>query len=105
MAEEAEALNDMAAEAEEHFEEQMETEYQQVLNGLRQRMSDARRAEVGATIRCAQCGKLMVKTSYQRVFCSNAKTHGKHNCKDLYHNRIAGLKGHLRDLKMRGLED
>lgn len=76
-------------------------EKQRALNKLESRMAKAKTAEVGATIECAQCGRLIVKKSYQKVFCSNAKTHGKKNCKDIYHNRIAGLKEYLHEMDLR----
>jgi len=37
--------------------------------------------------KCKNCGKEFIKKSYQHKFCSNK---GKGNCKDKFHNRIAG---------------
>ena len=85
--------------AEEYFREWQEDQYvserQAALSRLRRNMEDAKRAQVGSTIRCAQCERRMVKTSYQKRFCSNARTHGKKNCKDLWHNRVAGLSAYI----------
>lgn len=74
-----------------HAIKQLEEAYDQ----LTTQMHEAKHAEVGATIQCAQCGKRIVKKTYHKVFCSNAKTHGNNNCKDRYHNRINGIKEYL----------
>ncbi len=36
-------------------------------------------------IRCKNCGKEIVKKSYQHKFCSNK---GRGNCKDKFHNSL-----------------
>jgi len=43
----------------------------------------AKAAPVGSQIKCAECGKKMIKKSYQQAFCSNK---GRGNCKDRYWN-------------------
>lgn len=52
---------------------------------LLSRHTDNKRSQVGTTIRCAFCGKRIIKKSYQTQFCSNK---GKSNCKDLYWNTV-----------------
>lgn len=59
------------------------------------------RAEVGATIECAACGRKVVKRSYQQKFCPPV-VKGKRKtypCKDLYHNvtNPRGKFAHLRE--------
>lgn len=34
------------------------------------------------------CGNKHTKTTYHKVFCSNAKTKGRNNCKDNFWNKI-----------------
>lgn len=46
----------------------------------------AKEAKVGETIRCPMCGVEHVKSTYHKVFCSNAKVNRVRNCKDRYHN-------------------
>lgn len=70
-----------------------------VLKGLKDAKAAAENAEVGATVHCAQCNKAIVKNHYAKVFCSNQRTHGKHNCKDKYHNRVKGLTRALSGLE------
>jgi hypothetical protein len=55
----------------------------------------ANAAEVGATIPCANCGKLIIKTTYHKKFCSNQKNKSRKNkhkiknsCKDQYWNLV-----------------
>lgn len=48
------------------------------------RYADAARAQVGATIRCAYCGRLIVKARPAQKFCPGAS----HRCKDRYHNLV-----------------
>ena len=50
------------------------------------RYYDNKRSEVGTTIRCANCGKRILKKSYQTQFCSNK---GRGNCKDTYWNNVS----------------
>ena len=40
----------------------------------------AKNAKVGETITCANCGKKIIKKTYQQKFCCD-------NCKNKYHNR------------------
>lgn len=60
------------------------------------------RAEVGATIGCACCGRLVVKKTYQQKFCPPV-VKGKRKsyaCKDRYNNIMnpRGKFAHLQDL-------
>lgn len=52
----------------------------------------AQEAKVGTEIRCPWCGKKHKKTSYQKVFCSNYKTKGKKNCKDMFWNHVDDMR-------------
>lgn len=90
---EAEALDDMSdGGAEDDFYEMEVERYHDEVESDRAAMqhlyADARRAQVGATIRCPTCKRLHVKTTYHKVFCSNGRTKGKgkRNCKDGYWN-------------------
>ena len=49
---------------------------------------EAKAARVGTQIACPTCGVLHVKTTYHKVFCSNAKTKGRGNCKDRFWNLV-----------------
>ena len=49
---------------------------------------DAKRAEVGTSIRCPTCEKLIVKSTYHKTFCNSKKTKGRSSCKDYYHNVV-----------------
>jgi len=55
---------------------------------MHDRFSDNARAEMGATIECACCGRKVVKRHYQQKFCPpNGKGKNKrYLCKDRYHN-------------------
>lgn len=85
---EAEALNDMADAADDDFYERLDDQVESSRDNMRALYADARRAQVGATIRCPTCRRLHVKTTYHKVFCSNGRTKGKgkRNCKDGYWN-------------------
>ena len=63
-----------------------------ILMDLRHALMTAKNAKVGSTFACPNCGKRIVKSTYHKTFCSNAKTHGKRNCKDQFHNRIRALE-------------
>lgn len=54
------------------------------------RYDKAQAAKVGEMINCPGCNKAFVKKRYNTSFCSNAKTHGRHNCKDRYWNLVRG---------------
>lgn len=85
MGDEAEYLSEQGAgeEADDWCREQDEIELYEDISKKNDLYRDAKRAQVGATIRCPFCRKLFVKKSYQTTFCSNK---GKNNCKDKYHN-------------------
>jgi uncharacterized protein with PIN domain len=54
-----------------------------------QRYHAAKSAKTGSSIRCPQCGKLITKTTYNKVFCSNGRTvKGRSSCKDAYWNAV-----------------
>lgn len=42
-------------------------------------------AKTGEKIKCACCGKTILKANYQTQFCSNR---GRGNCKDSFWNRV-----------------
>jgi hypothetical protein len=48
----------------------------------------AKKAMIGESVICPACGKGYLKTFYNQVFCSNAKTKRFNNCKDKYWNTI-----------------
>lgn len=78
--------------ADDHFEQQeAEQRFWDIENkrsDMRERYVLATNAETGATIRCPFCNKAFVKNTYNKMFCSNARTHKKNNCKDRYWNFV-----------------
>ena len=48
----------------------------------------SKRAKTGSTIQCPYCGNKHTKTIYHKVFCSNAKTKKRNNCKDNFWNKV-----------------
>ena len=48
----------------------------------------AQQASVGSDIVCPVCKKKIIKTTYQKTFCSNGKNKGRGNCKDAYWNTV-----------------
>ena len=52
----------------------------------------SKRAKTGGTIQCPYCGNKHMKTTYHKVFCSNAKTKGRNNCKDNFWNKVDPAK-------------
>lgn len=83
---ESEALQDqydgeaMAADDEREWREE---KYENKISAMRDRYRDNARSAVGTTIRCACCGRRILKKNYQTQFCSNK---GRGNCKDTYWN-------------------
>lgn len=73
---------------------------------MQDRFADAGRAQVGATIECACCGRKIVKRSYQQKFCPpTGKGKGKrYVCKDRYHN-IMNPRGKFAHLAYRDEDD
>lgn len=55
---------------------------------LKKRYDAAKRAKTGDKIVCPWCGKTHAKTTYHKVFCSNQKTKGRRNCKDMFWNNV-----------------
>lgn len=86
MGDEAQALEDMSdGGAADDMREIEQEQYFQGLNKKEARYFDNKRSQVGTTIRCANCGKRILKKSYQTQFCSNK---GRRNCKDTYWNNV-----------------
>jgi hypothetical protein len=48
----------------------------------------AKCAKVGEFIQCPACGRRFIKKTYNQIFCTNAKTKIRNNCKDRYWNNI-----------------
>lgn len=69
-------------------EEYFESEDYIVIDKMQRLYSQARSAKVNSTIKCPCCQKSIVKTTYHKVFCSNARTKGRKNCKDRYWNTV-----------------
>jgi ribosomal protein S27AE len=42
----------------------------------------------GSNHSCPSCGNSIVKTTYNKIFCSNGRTKGRGNCKDWFWNII-----------------
>ena len=49
------------------------------------RYEDAGKSETGTTIKCAACGKKIIKSTYHRKFCDD-------KCKNYYWNRVDGKR-------------
>lgn len=61
------------------------------------RYQAARSAPIGSQIQCPTCDREHQKTTYHKVFCSNSRSHGKHNCKDKYWN-FSDMQRHMKAL-------
>lgn len=91
MGDESEALQDWedGYQAEEQYEEEQreirQEKYFKKLSDMKGRYEDNKKSAIGTTIRCAGCGRQIVKRSYQTQFCSNK---GFGNCKDKYWNNV-----------------
>ena len=82
-AEYLESQSDLGAEEDcRRFEEE---QYFKHISKMEQRYRQNSEAEVGCTINCAFCNKIILKKSYQTKFCSNK---GEGNCKDKYWNNV-----------------
>ena len=71
--------------------ENQRNRFEQEARTMQNRFYEAARAEVGATIQCACCGRAIVKRSYQQKFCPpliRGKGKKKYVCKDRYHNVV-----------------
>lgn len=66
---------------------------------MQRRFADNARAEMGATIECACCGRKVVKKHYQQKFCppTGKGKSKRYRCKDKYHNitNPRGMFAHL----------
>jgi hypothetical protein len=80
---------------------QRDLERQDDMNAMSDRFEANGRAEVGATIECACCGRKVVKRSYQQKFCPPTQKGKKksYRCKDRYNNIVnpRGKFAHLAD--------
>lgn len=74
-------------------------ERQDELNKMSDRFRENSRAQVGATIECACCGRKVVKKHYQQKFCppTGKGKSKRYKCKDRYHNLTnpRGMFAHL----------
>lgn len=81
----------------EEYEREQEDErlnqVDRIHTNMKTRYRDAKNAETGATISCPYCSKLIVKKTYNKIFCSNARTSGENNCKDKYWNFTDSVRG------------
>jgi len=57
-------------------------------NTLLGRYKRAKETSTGGTHQCPSCGTEVVKSTYNKVFCSNGRTKGRGNCKDWFWNII-----------------
>lgn len=71
-------------------ERNLEVVMAQTRTGMRARYDTAVAAKQGTTFACPSCGKSTVKSTYNKVFCSNGRTarKGQNNCKDRYWNSV-----------------
>lgn len=58
------------------------------ITSLKQLYNNAKKAKVGDMIRCPTCRKMHEKTTYNKIFCCNARTVGNPNCKDNFWNWV-----------------
>ena len=92
---EAQAFNDQWAgvEASDHNSiYYIHTNTSGVVEVMKERYRAAEAAKIGATIRCACCGRKIKKTTYHKRFCSNGKTKKGGNCKDRYWNTVVDTR-------------
>ena len=87
MGQESEALQDwhIGFQAEEEYRIQKQEMYFKKLSEMEARYKDNLNSQIGTTIRCACCGKRILKSNYQTQFCRNK---GAGNCKDKYWNNV-----------------
>lgn len=76
------------AEVEEMFREKGNQEHEDRKDMMRSRYRANKKAEVGATINCAYCNRIIIKKQYSQCFCSPVKKNGRKTskCKDGYWN-------------------
>jgi hypothetical protein len=48
----------------------------------------ANESSTGSVHKCPSCGVSVVKSTYNKIFCSNGRTKGKSNCKDWFWNIV-----------------
>lgn len=82
--------------ANDHFEEQeAEQKFWDIENKrseMIKRYNNAKNAETGTTIHCPFCNKAILKSTYNKVFCSNGKNRNTKNCKDGYWNFVPNAR-------------
>ena len=83
----------------EEAEERYDQDYYDNVDKMKARHRDNGKSLVGTTIRCAFCGRRILKKTYLTQFCSNK---GKGNCKDAYHNNTNDKRRYRAILKSRG---
>lgn len=88
MGEESQALQDIhiSYEAEEDYLEEQQNRYFENIYQMEIRYKDNANSNIGTTIRCACCGKKIIKKNYNTQFCKNK---GANNCKDNYWNNVS----------------
>ena len=58
------------------------------ITSLKTLYNQTKKAKIGHVIKCPACKQKHIKTTYNKVFCSNAKTVGNPNCKDNFWNFV-----------------
>jgi hypothetical protein len=56
------------------------------------RYNIAKNVNTGDSIKCPYCNNVHIKPTYNKIFCSNAKTRKRKNCKDMFWNKIDPYK-------------
>lgn len=104
---EAEALDDWADygdELEDDWDDDYEvSKYSKPKTGLGEKQTEllkrktiVEKAKVGDTVKCPVCNKKFVKSTYNKIFCSNGRTvKGRSSCKDVYHNTFPKRNGKI----------
>ena len=88
MGDESQALQDIhiGFQAEDDYSDHQQEQYFKRLIEMEIRYNDNANSSLGTTIRCACCGKRILKRNYQTQFCTNK---GAGNCKDEYWNNVS----------------
>jgi transcription elongation factor Elf1 len=75
----------------------MDKEQAQEITKKKRLYVKARKARVGTLITCPWCNRIHMKTTYHKVFCSNAKTLTGGNCKDDYWNTVDPVRAQRKE--------